>query len=126
MWCRVHGADKMPPSENSEKAGPPSTSDHKGGKAKHVFWDTQPVLPLDQGIHRPLSIDFATIDDGPIEAAPTLRSSPYSLPPEFCWEDVDIDRPEHLADLHELLSENYVEDYDSSFRLCYPIDFLQW
>ncbi|KAJ3554472.1 hypothetical protein NM688_g3090 [Phlebia brevispora] len=96
-----------------------------GGKNKketggHKFWATQPVPQL--GEEPP-------IEDGYIEPskpASEVRQDPYPLPKEFEWSIVDVSDDAQLRELYELLSANYVEDDDASFRFQYSAEFLRW
>ncbi|KAI0752837.1 N-myristoyl transferase [Daedaleopsis nitida] len=105
-----------------------------GGKNKkdtggHKFWGTQPVPQLGEG-------DAPPEADGYIEPSKPreeVRQEPYPLPKEFTWSTIDIaDPPRALVDsvqlreLYELLSANYVEDDDASFRFQYSAEFLSW
>ncbi|CDO72929.1 hypothetical protein BN946_scf185002.g114 [Trametes cinnabarina] len=72
-----------------------------GGKNKkdmggHKFWGTQPVPQIGEA---PPEVD------GPIEPSKPV---------------------EELRELYELLSANYVEDDDASFRFQYSAEFLSW
>ncbi|KAI0372892.1 N-myristoyl transferase [Pilatotrama ljubarskyi] len=96
-----------------------------GGKNKkdmggHKFWGTQPVPQLGEAPPE---------EDGPIEPSKPceeVRQEPYPLPKEFMWSVVDIDKPDELRELYELLSANYVEDDDASFRFQYSAEFFLW
>ncbi|KAJ3124442.1 Glycylpeptide N-tetradecanoyltransferase 2 [Nowakowskiella sp. JEL0407] len=83
------------------------------------FWNTQPVPKLDEDI----------MENGPIEADKPLeeiRKDPIALPKEFEWCVVDVENDTELKELYTLLSNNYVEDDDASFRFDYTADFLRW
>ncbi|KAI0333481.1 N-myristoyl transferase [Cubamyces sp. BRFM 1775] len=96
-----------------------------GGKNKkdiggHKFWGTQPVPQLGEA---PPEVD------GPIEPSKPreeVRQEPYPLPKEFMWSILDLNDPAQLRELYELLSANYVEDDDESFRFQYSAEFLSW
>ncbi|TBU35738.1 N-myristoyl transferase [Dichomitus squalens] len=96
-----------------------------GGKNKkdtggHKFWSTQPVPQLGEAPPEA---------DGPIEPskpASEVRQDPYPLPKEFTWSFLDINDTAELRELYELLSANYVEDDDESFRFQYSAEFLSW
>ncbi|PVF98877.1 N-myristoyl transferase [Serendipita vermifera] len=96
-----------------------------GGKnrkdmGEHKFWSTQPVPQLGEA---------APQQDGPIEASKPVsevRQAPYPLPKDFEWVTVDITDAGELKELYELLSANYVEDDDASFRFNYSAEFLKW
>jgi len=86
----------------------------------HKFWGTQPVPQL--GEEPP-------IGDGYIEPSKPLeelRQDPYPLPKQFEWSTVDLSSETELKELYELLSANYVEDDDASFRFQYSAEFLKW
>lgn len=96
-----------------------------GGKnrkemGEHKFWATQPVPQFGEGVPQ---------QDGPIEPskpASEVRQAPYPLPKDFEWALVDITDDAELKELYELLSANYVEDDDASFRFKYSAEFLRW
>jgi len=86
-----------------------------GGKnrkemGEHKFWQTQPVPQLGE---------VPPLDDGYIEPSKPrkgVRQEPYPLPKDFQWCTVDLNEPNQLKEVYELLSANYVEDDDASFR----------
>ncbi|CAL1705092.1 unnamed protein product [Somion occarium] len=96
-----------------------------GGKNKkdtgsHKFWGTQPV---------PQFGEEAPTGDGWIEPPKRreeFRQEPYPLPKDFEWFPIDLEDPAQLRELYELLSANYVEDDDASFRFQYSAEFLKW
>jgi len=96
-----------------------------GGKNRketgdHKFWGTQPVVQFGEQ---------SSFEDGYIEPPrprEELRQDPYPLPKEFEWTIVDINDPAQLKEIYELLSANYVEDDDASFRFQYSAEFLRW
>ena len=84
-------------------------------------------------------------EDGPIEpAVPTdqVRQTPYPLPNDFEWATLDLEDGKEVRNLlslygsmligtqnkevYDLLSANYVEDSDASFRFQYTAEFLRW
>ncbi|KAJ7172387.1 Myristoyl-CoA:protein N-myristoyltransferase, N-terminal domain-containing protein [Mycena filopes] len=86
----------------------------------HKFWATQPVPQLGEG---------PPLDDGYIEASKPreeVRQEPYPLPKDFEWSTLDINDPKQNEEVYNLLSLNYVEDEDASFRFQYSSEFLQW
>jgi glycylpeptide N-tetradecanoyltransferase len=88
---------------------------------EHKFWATQPVPQS--------SDDQAPTTDGPIEPSvprDQVRQEPYPLPKEFEWSVVDINDPNQLKELYELLSLHYVEDDEAAFRFNYSAEFLEW
>ncbi|KAF8586529.1 N-myristoyl transferase [Ramaria rubella] len=96
-----------------------------GGKnrkemGEHRFWSTQPVPQLGEG---------PPLDDGYIEPSrlrEEVRQEPYPLPKDFQWCFVDLNDPNQLKEVYELLSANYVEDDDAAFRFQYTAEFLKW
>jgi Myristoyl-CoA:protein N-myristoyltransferase, N-terminal domain len=69
------------------------------------------------------------LDDGYIEPSKPrgeVRQDPYPLPKDFQWCTVDLNNPNQLKEVYELLSANYVEDEDAIFRFQYTAEFLQW
>lgn len=56
-------------------------------------------------------------ESGPLEPDKVdVREEPYSLSDKFVWDEVDLTSEAQIAELHELLNENYVEDEDNMFR----------
>ncbi|KAJ3348000.1 glycylpeptide N-tetradecanoyltransferase, partial [Kappamyces sp. JEL0680] len=87
--------------------------------AGHRFWNTQPVPKTGEIIN----------EDGPIEADKPLdeiRKEPYTLPADFEWFLVDLTDEQQRTETYKLLSENYVEADDASFRFDYTAEFLRW
>lgn len=92
------------------------------GKAKqkdHLFWNTQPVLGGSD------SYEHDKVENGPIDSE--NRIAPPALFPEGLEPSViDINNESSLAEVYNLLAQNYVEDADKMFRLVYSKDFLRW
>ncbi|KAG1672392.1 Glycylpeptide N-tetradecanoyltransferase 2 [Nymphon striatum] len=97
----------------------PAKTQEDAMKKHYQFWDTQPVPKLTEEVTSNESIDSTkTVDD--------IRKEPYTLPPGFNWDTLDLDNPMTLKELYNLLSENYVEDDDNMFRFDYSPEFLKW
>ncbi|XP_043229106.1 glycylpeptide N-tetradecanoyltransferase 2-like isoform X1 [Amphibalanus amphitrite] len=98
--------------------GPAKTQDEAKRK-KYQFWETQPVLKIDQDAegNEPLEGDKEVSE---------VRAEPYSLPDGFKWDTMNLDDPEQLNELYTLLTNNYVEDDDNMFRFDYSPKFLDW
>ncbi|KAF7338223.1 Glycylpeptide N-tetradecanoyltransferase [Mycena venus] len=93
---------------------------NKKDMGAHKFWATQPVPQLGEG---------PPLDDGYIEPSKPreeVRQEPYPLPKDFEWSTLDINDPKQNKEVYDLLSLNYVEDEDASFRFQYSAEFLQW
>ncbi|KAJ6623557.1 N-myristoyl transferase [Mycena sp. CBHHK59/15] len=93
---------------------------NKKDMGAHKFWATQPVPQLGEG---------PPLDDGYIEPSKPreeVRQDPYPLPKDFEWSTLDINDPKQNKEVYDLLSLNYVEDEDASFRFQYSSEFLQW
>lgn len=95
----------------------------KGTKdmASHKFWSTQPVLKL--------GTPEEEILEGPLEEnkpLAELRQEPIDLHTDFRWATMDLSEPAELKEVYELLSNNYVEDNEASFRFEYTADFFEW
>jgi len=90
-------------------------------KAAHEFWDTQPVPKLhEEGEHTGY---------GPIDAPKTpadVKQEPYALPQGFEWCTVDVNDDKQIDEVYHLLTDNYVEDDDNTFRFDYSREFLRW
>ncbi|CAG8683138.1 1510_t:CDS:2 [Ambispora leptoticha] len=85
----------------------------------HKFWSTQPVIQNDEVVEK----------EGPIEPNTPhdqIRKEPYILPKEFEWSTMELNNPEELNELYNLLTNNYVEDDDAMFRFDYSEKFLKW
>lgn len=89
------------------------------GKA-HAFWDTQPVPKMSDKV--------AKTDFGPVKLQKTEDTPTEEVPlaTTLEWWCPDVNDEEHLNQIYELLSANYVEDHDSQFRFNYSKPFLKW
>ncbi|KAI5066610.1 hypothetical protein GOP47_0019234 [Adiantum capillus-veneris] len=89
---------------------------------KHSFWETQPVEQYhDRGKN--------TEDEGPIaplRSVAEVRTNPYKLPKHYEWCICDLNCTHTMNEIFNLLSNHYVEDFESMFRYNYSKDFLQW
>uniref|UniRef100_A0AAY3ZY96 Glycylpeptide N-tetradecanoyltransferase n=1 Tax=Denticeps clupeoides TaxID=299321 RepID=A0AAY3ZY96_9TELE len=96
--------------------GPPRSLAEARRHTYH-FWDTQPVLKIDEEVTSP----------GPVatECGPA-REDPFSLPQGFVWDTLDLQNPTELGELCAFLNENYTEEDDNTLRLSYSPEFLQW
>jgi glycylpeptide N-tetradecanoyltransferase len=100
------------------------------------FWKTQPVPQLGGSSSAPL-------EEGPIDElkhVKDVKQEPGALPSGFEWSLIDIRNDEQVSQLylrraklmgqckevHQLLTENYVEDDDAMFRFKYSKEFLLW
>ncbi|OWZ22287.1 Glycylpeptide N-tetradecanoyltransferase 2 [Phytophthora megakarya] len=100
-----------------------STQQQQQLQKEHRFWGTQPVPKSDDGDN------ITTSPHGPIDSHKTpdqVRQEPYHMPPGFEWSILDIMVPSEANEVYELLTKNYVEDDDSTFRFDYSVEFLQW
>ncbi len=108
--------DAMLKSQESKAKAQKAIADHK-------FWKTQPVMkPNDAPVVK-------SDDEGSIEASvppEQVRQEPYPLPSDFEWVMVDVDNATELKEVYDLLSANYVEDDDATFRFDYSPEFLHW
>ncbi|KAK0228680.1 N-myristoyl transferase [Armillaria fumosa] len=87
---------------------------------EHKFWATQPVPQPGEG---------PPIEDGYIEPSiprDQVRQEPYVLPNSFEWTTLEMSDPNQAKEVYDLLSLNYVEDDEASFRFQYSAEFLQW
>jgi glycylpeptide N-tetradecanoyltransferase len=88
----------------------------------HKFWGTQPVPAIN-------SEPAEAGSDGPIDVPKTVddvRAEPLPLPAAFEWASVDIDDPQRLDEVYDLLNGHYVEDDDCMFRFDYSREFIKW
>lgn len=84
------------------------------------FWETQPVPKLDGS-------DDSDVTHGPItEDVTSVRKEPYSLPPGFSWDTLDLSNSTVLRELCTLLNENYMEEDDNTIRFDFSPEYLQW
>uniref|UniRef100_A0A8C8HQP1 Glycylpeptide N-tetradecanoyltransferase n=1 Tax=Oncorhynchus tshawytscha TaxID=74940 RepID=A0A8C8HQP1_ONCTS len=96
--------------------GPAKTME-EASRRSYQFWDTQPVPKLGEMV----------TSHGSIEPdKDNIREEPYSLPPGFTWDALDLGDAAVLKELYTLLNENYVEDDDNMFRFDYSPEFLLW
>ncbi|MCO5552765.1 hypothetical protein L7F22_006282 [Adiantum nelumboides] len=88
---------------------------------KHAFWETQPVEQYQDR-------ERETEEEGPIappQSVMVIRTEPYRLPKHYEWCTCDLNCLRTMNEIHNLLSNHYVEDLESMFRYNYPKDFLQ-
>ncbi|XP_061665833.1 glycylpeptide N-tetradecanoyltransferase 1-like [Syngnathoides biaculeatus] len=84
----------------------------------YKFWHTQPVPKLGEEVLN---------HDGQIsEGEASAREEPYSLPPGFSWDTLDLSRPPVLQELCRLLNGNYTEDDDNTVTYDFSVEYLQW
>jgi len=97
-----------------------------GDKKSHAFWDTQPMIPGEEGaakadddveLHAPIV---------PNKEKSELRQEPFNMPKGFEWSDLDVSKEDDIQQVYDLLAKNYVEDDDCMFRFDYSTDFLRW
>ncbi|EJD54664.1 N-myristoyl transferase [Auricularia subglabra TFB-10046 SS5] len=96
------------------------TGKNRKDMGDYKFWSTQPVTKIGEAPPQ---------QDGYIEPSvprEQVRQEPYPLPKGFEWSFVDINDAPQLKELYELLSANYVEDDDATFRFKYSAEFFQW
>lgn len=87
-----------------------------GQDKDHKFWNTQPVLKLQE--------DCGIDESGPIDCAVdvvNVRKEPLSMPAGFEWCSLDVQNPDILQEIYVLLCKNYVEDDDCMFRFVFCI-----
>lgn len=85
----------------------------------YKFWKTQPVPQFNDGSKsRGGPIKVVNLDEVP--------KDPYPLLDGFEWGTINPEDEKEVGELHELLSNHYVEDDDSNFRLNYSPVFLRW
>ncbi|KAM6951101.1 glycylpeptide N-tetradecanoyltransferase 1-like [Aplochiton taeniatus] len=81
------------------------------------FWNTQPVPMLGD----------SELSQGPIEEdTACVREEPYSLPPGFSWDLLDLRDPAVLGELCTLLKNNYMEEDDNTLRFDFSKEYLLW
>lgn len=69
------------------------------------------------------------LGDGYIEPSvppEQVRKDAYPLPKDFEWCIMDLNDSKQVKEVYDLLSLNYVEDDDASFRFQYSAEFLHW
>ncbi|KAJ5649280.1 Glycylpeptide N-tetradecanoyltransferase [Penicillium longicatenatum] len=97
----------------------PSDIDKPKHDESYKFWKTQPVPQFNEnGESKGGPIKVVNQDEVPKE--------PYPLLDGFEWGTIDPENEKEVGELYELLSNHYVEDDDSSFRLNYSPVFLRW
>lgn len=97
----------------------------------HAFWDTQPVQKGFEQFEIKVRLDsefYQVQKPGPIEEKKVedIDTNPIKLPEGFEWCNIDIHKDDQAQEVYELLTKNYVEDTEGSFRFDYSIDFLRW
>ena len=84
-----------------------------------TFWINQPVQ-LNESDKKNIE------EQTSILSYEKTSNNPTPLIDGFEWCFCDISNNKTLKEIHDLLSENYVEDRDSLFRMNYSISFLKW
>ncbi|XP_057682499.1 glycylpeptide N-tetradecanoyltransferase 1-like isoform X2 [Corythoichthys intestinalis] len=86
-------------------------------RRNYKFWHTQPVPKLGEVV----------ISHGQItECDESAREEPYSLPPGFSWDNLNLSSPAPLQELRAFLNENYTEDDDNTVMYDFSEDYLRW
>ena len=105
----------------------------KEGKAPedYKFWNTQPVPKFQEpNLLQTTDGSEGAKSEGAILPDKICRASakadPEKLLDGFEWCLVDLEDPEELHELYDLLENHYVEDTDGSFRFKYSVEFLSW
>ncbi|KAK4547073.1 hypothetical protein LTR36_001294 [Oleoguttula mirabilis] len=106
----------------------------KEGKAPedYKFWNTQPVpkFQVPNLLQTTSGENGEALPEGPILPDKVCKASakpePEKLLEGFEWCLVDLEDPEELQELYDLLYNHYVEDTDGSFRFNYSTQFLAW
>ena len=88
---------------------------------KHEFWSNQPVqtvydLVEEKDFNKP--VEVKEVSD--------IREEPLPLPPNFYWDELDLQDPKILAEMGKLLKNHYVEDSHGEFRFDYSLEFIRW
>ena len=92
---------------------------------EHKFWNTQPMAKLTKASEAEPEVTVNEAMDKNTDVS-KVRQEPYKLPEGFEWVVLDVDSDEQLNELYHLLTNNYVEDDDASFRFDYSPAFLRW
>ena len=87
-------------------------------KKDYKFWNTQLVPHFNEHLDielGPLKSDFKKED---------IKQTPYELPDNMEWVDIDINKEEELEKLYNFLHENYLENVH--YKEQYNKEFLRW
>ncbi|TKA66126.1 hypothetical protein B0A55_09695 [Friedmanniomyces simplex] len=111
-----------------------SSESKKEGKAPedYKFWNTQPVPKFKEPnlLQTTNGSGGEALPEGPIlpdkVCKASIKPDPEPLLDGFEWCLVDLDNPNELHELYDLLYNHYVEDTDGSFRFNYSAKFLAW
>lgn len=100
------------------EALPTASRHHKKDMESHEFWKTQPVPQHGEKV----------VEQGPIETKTLadVRQEPEELPEGYEWAPIDMTSEADQTEIYELLTNNYVEDDDCTFRFDYSRAFLSW
>lgn len=90
--------------------------------ASYKFWNTQPVMKLNESPDKP-------VEEGPlriqrVEDVPTTPA-PLGID-KFEWVTMDLTQESQLKEVYDLLNGHYVEDEEAMFRFKYGTDILKW
>lgn len=89
--------------------------------SEYKFWNTQPVPKFGEEVEE-------KIEEGPFKIIDLARvpKDPSQLISGFEWVTMDMTDDNEVDDVFELLSKNYVEDDDATFRFNYSRSLLKW
>lgn len=87
----------------------------------YKFWSTQPVPKLGEE-------GDGKFKEGPIriQKVEDVSKEPPPMIPGFEWDTLDLEKPEELKEVWELLNGHYVEDDEAMFRFNYSASILKW
>jgi glycylpeptide N-tetradecanoyltransferase len=87
----------------------------------YKFWSTQPVPKFGEN-------KDPKLPDGPIRAQKLqdVPKEPAPLTEGFEWDTINLENPEELKEVWELLNGHYVEDDEAMFRFNYSSSILKW
>eukprot|EP00954_Amorphochlora_amoebiformis_P027246 1384322-Amorphochlora_amoeboformis.AAC.1 len=94
------------------QTGPPTTEQEK----EHKFWNTQPVPQKERPENVHGEIEQKVVKD--------IRAIPLKLPSAFEWTNCNMADSKTVDEVYNLLSSNYVEDDESTFRFDYSREAL--
>jgi glycylpeptide N-tetradecanoyltransferase len=87
----------------------------------YKFWSTQPVPKFGDN-------KDPKLPDGPIQVQKLedVSKEPAPLMTGFEWDTINLENPDELKEVWELLNGHYVEDDEAMFRFNYSASILKW
>ncbi|AYV78241.1 MAG: N-myristoyltransferase [Edafosvirus sp.] len=96
----------------------PARTLEEANKKQYKFWNTQPVVKLNEFI----------VKDGPVVQIEqnNIPQEEYKISDNYRWEVLDLNNEDDLDKITKFIQKNYIENESSKFRLFYTKEFIKW